>query len=220
MPHRGREEVYASELMSEIVGKLDSRIRLRPSTMDDLDFLEVLYSESMSRYLEAHSEWDPSLFRKRFIPEHYRVVLLDETRVGQLKVFTEISELFLADIQISVNYRKQGIGCALITSVLEEAANSERSVRLRVLKGNPAIRLYERLKFEVYGETASEYLMRAWPGESASSPNQFVPFTSNKHRVRATPELSPDSVSESASYRDAEIPIASSNQHGHPQISD
>lgn len=163
--------------MSENAGPIHRQIRLRPSTMEDLDFLDELYAECMRRYLEAHSLWDSSLFRKKFIPDHVRVVLINETRIGQLKVFSEVSELFLADLQIIADYRHRGIGCALITSVLEEGSRLGCSVRLRVLKGNPAFRLYQRLRFEVYEETPSEHLMRAWPGASANAQNRFVPFS-------------------------------------------
>ena len=64
-------------------------------------------------------------------------------------------------IEILPEYQNRGVGSAVIRDVLAQAQAEGLPVGLQVLKVNPARRLYERLGFNVVGETATHYLMRA-----------------------------------------------------------
>lgn len=57
-------------------------------------------------------------------------------------------------------YQRRGIGAAILRDVIAEARAGGHAVALRVLKVNPARRLYERLGFAVVGESDTHYLMR------------------------------------------------------------
>jgi GNAT superfamily N-acetyltransferase len=61
-----------------------------------------------------------------------------------LKVEEREHCIYLGDIQIHEAYRSQGIGTSLIKSVIQSAAIANKPIRLRVLKGNPAKKLYLR----------------------------------------------------------------------------
>lgn len=56
-------------------------------------------------------------------------------------------------------FQGRGIGTKLIQAVMGEAAGLGLPLRLQVLKANRARRLYERLGFHVYAETATHLQM-------------------------------------------------------------
>jgi ribosomal protein S18 acetylase RimI-like enzyme len=88
-----------------------------------------------------------------------------------LSVRNRETEVLLKFIEVLPEYQNQGIGTAVIKSVLEQAHHTGRPVGLQVLKVNPARSLYERLGFLTTGQTATHYLMRATP-EQQTRPNQ------------------------------------------------
>lgn len=75
------------------------------------------------------------------------IVLRDGAPVGRMIVDRTGSAILLVDIALSPEHRRRGIGTALVTPLLAEGARARREVRLQVARGNPAIRLYERLGF-------------------------------------------------------------------------
>lgn len=77
-------------------------------------------------------------------------------------------ETGLIDIALLPEYRNQGIGSILLRGLLTEAAAVGSSVRLQVLKGNPARELYARLGFLTTAENGP-YEMLAWIPKSADA---------------------------------------------------
>jgi ribosomal protein S18 acetylase RimI-like enzyme len=61
---------------------------------------------------------------------------------------------------VSPMYRNQGIGTLLLSRLIESAANSYECISLSVSAGNPALRLYQRLGFEVVGEDSGSLTMK------------------------------------------------------------
>jgi ribosomal protein S18 acetylase RimI-like enzyme len=140
-----------------------SRIRLRQATAHDEVFLRVLHRESMGPHVEATSgSWDPDVQEQRFakatVHEH-QIVLLDEEAVGCLLVVLENGVVFISRIWISPAAQGRGIGTFLIQQICDDARQNGSSVKLRVLKVNPAHRLYRRLGFEVIDETDTHFFM-------------------------------------------------------------
>ncbi len=62
--------------------------------------------------------------------------------------------------------QRRGIGTRIMGEILKSASAQRLPVRLRVLKVNPARRLYERLGFVVTEETETHYSMEARPSEA------------------------------------------------------
>ena len=85
-----------------------------------------------------------------------------------LEVLRSDGELNLANIRVAPEYQGQGIGTRLIGEMLREAHQQGLPVTLRVLKVNPARRLYERLGFVVVGETQTHHLMACSPPRSSA----------------------------------------------------
>ena len=89
------------------------------------------------------------------------VILLAEKPIGRMLVERSPREILLVDIALLPDYRQQGIGSALVQSLLDEAAAAEKSVGLSVYQSNPAMRLYQRLGFSKVGEEGL-YMQMQW----------------------------------------------------------
>jgi ribosomal protein S18 acetylase RimI-like enzyme len=68
--------------------------------------------------------------------------------------------LLLMDIALLPGYRGQGIGTAILRSLLAAAERAHKTVALHVEPNNPALRLYRRLGFEIYAQSGFYLEMR------------------------------------------------------------
>jgi ribosomal protein S18 acetylase RimI-like enzyme len=143
-------------------------VQLRPATLDDVDALYLIHRAALGPYVEEtwgpwNENWQAEQFREQFdvsirqvIEEHGRVI-------GFLDVVDEEERTVLASIRIAPEFQRRGIGTWLIRGVLERAALRGVPVTLRVLRVNPARRLYERLGFEVVDTSDTHYTMLVHP---------------------------------------------------------
>ena len=69
-------------------------------------------------------------------------------------------EALLTDLYIRREDQNQGIGAAVVGALIAEATRRGIPVKLKVLKPNPARRLYERLGFKLDFETETHYHLR------------------------------------------------------------
>jgi len=143
-------------------------ISLRPVTDDDYEYLYVLNEATMRTYAEqTYGPWDEDvqrrIFAERWTPESMRIAVIDGQDSGMLEVIPSETSVWLANIRVAPEYQRRGIGTQIISEVLRDAHGRDLPVSLRVLKVNPARRLYERLGFVVVGETETHHLMEARP---------------------------------------------------------
>lgn len=144
---------------------------LRPATQEDGPFLYQLVKATLREYVEPlwgwDEEWQRTYFWAHFDPDHEparrEIIVRDGEDVGVLTVEERPDEILLSQIYILPAHQGQGIGTALIRSALQRGAALGLPVRLRVLRGNPARRLYERLGFVVTEETDTRIYMEARP---------------------------------------------------------
>jgi ribosomal protein S18 acetylase RimI-like enzyme len=143
--------------------------RLRAATPEDAEFLFQLQKATMREYVEQTWSWDEKWqrahFQEKFDPTKNQIVVLDDRDIGVIAAERRGDEVFLTSIYILPEYQRRGIGTLLIKSVLDRAFQKGLPVRLRVLKVNPARRLYERLGFSVVEEANTHYLMKATPAQ-------------------------------------------------------
>ncbi|MBN1640361.1 MAG: GNAT family N-acetyltransferase [Anaerolineae bacterium] len=142
-------------------------LTLRPATRADGAFLFDLLKAALGPYVAQTWGWDEgwqrTYFWSRFAPETAQVVVLGGRDVGVLAVEEDENVVTLSQIYLLPEVQGQGIGTALIRTVLERAFVRALPVRLRVLRVNPARRLYERLGFGVIDETETHCVMQATP---------------------------------------------------------
>ncbi|MBN1284820.1 MAG: GNAT family N-acetyltransferase [Anaerolineae bacterium] len=149
-------------------------VSLRAATDADYDFVYNVQKTTMWEYVEQVWGWDEDAqqmrFRGRFDPAKNQIVVMEGTDIGVFAAEHRKDDIFLAKIYILPQYQGRGIGTRLIESLLKEASEAGKPVALRVLKVNPARRLYERLGFEAVGEDEAFFMMRydamrATPGQ-------------------------------------------------------
>jgi len=138
---------------------------LRPATDADFLFMRETKLEAMEPHVTALWGWNRTeqegRFRKGFDPTGCQIITVAGADAGFITVLDHADDRFLAGIYLARGFRRNGLGSAIITDLIERAAARHRGLTLRVLKANPARRLYERLGFEVTGETDTHYMMRA-----------------------------------------------------------
>jgi GNAT superfamily N-acetyltransferase len=97
--------------------------------------------------------WDP-LGAERSIAASldqcdWQILSLDGARLGAIGVVRDEREMRLAELFLEPAFHGRGWGTALVQEVIAEASQRGLPLRLRVLRSNPARRLYARLGFEV-----------------------------------------------------------------------
>lgn len=98
-------------------------------------------------------------FRGAFNPTNGQIIVVDAQDAGFLEVFDKQSETLLSSIRLLPEFQNKGIGTQIVQIIVDEARKKNQSVRLQVLKINPAQRLYRRLGFEVFDETETHFRM-------------------------------------------------------------
>lgn len=155
--------------------QLIESITLRDAVVDDSSFLAQLYSnirrdevrawgwppEQQERFLLMQFEAQRRSYQEHFSGARDLIVLRDSVRVGRILTSWDGPSLRLIDIALIGEHRRQGIGTFLLDSLLEECRARDCVLRLQVLQGNPAIRLYERLGF-IQVSNDQIYLQMEW----------------------------------------------------------
>ena len=140
------------------------QISLRPATDEDYGFLWWLHRATMRPYVEKtwgwDEQWQAQYFRDRFDPTTREIIECVGVPIGCISVERPEDRICLSVIEIAPDHQNRGIGTKLIQALLNEADSRGVPVELRVLKVDPARRLYERLEFALVGETETHYQMR------------------------------------------------------------
>jgi ribosomal protein S18 acetylase RimI-like enzyme len=89
-----------------------------------------------------------------------KIVIINGEKAGLVKIIKNRNEWELCQIQLSKKYQRKGIGNSIILGIIQDAKRENSHIRLHVLKGNPAKKLYERLGFKVSQEGEHSYEMR------------------------------------------------------------
>ncbi len=125
---------------------------LERATKSDLDICDRIHTENMKEYVETVYSWNPTLFRNSFVAKDYQVIKYQNEIIGFIKVVVSENSIYLGEIQIASNYQNRGIGTNILENITATKLNNQR-LWLRVIKGNPAEKLYIRLGFTVFEES-------------------------------------------------------------------
>lgn len=146
-------------------------VETRPARPEDEPFLFTLYAATREAEVSAWG-WSPAQqqaflgmqyqaqarsYAQQFPAADHQLICRGGDPVGRILVHRGPEATDLVDIALLPAYRGAGAGTALIRELQAEG----RPVRLHVLKGNPAQRLYERLGFRVAGDDGV-YLAMQW----------------------------------------------------------
>ena len=150
-------------------------VTLRSITPDDERFLYAVYASTREEEL-AIVPWTPAqkdaFLRMQFAAQHayyqehyagsaFDIILLADTPVGRLYVSRWPDQICIVDIALLPAYRGRGIGSALLQTLQREARAVAKPLSIHVERANRALRLYERLGFEMRTDKGV-YLFLQW----------------------------------------------------------
>ena len=143
---------------------LHQAYKLELMTLSDFEFLYELVKSTMKRYvIAAWGEWSDEIVRSQLLDglnaNAFSSVFIDRLRVGAIAVERHNTHIQIEDLYILEEFQNQGIGTSIVLDLIDEARQSYKPVRLRVLSFSPARFLYERLGFVVVQTTPQRYFM-------------------------------------------------------------
>jgi ribosomal protein S18 acetylase RimI-like enzyme len=135
------------------------------ATLADRDRLYELYASVLKGHISEIWGWDESWqqadFDDNFVPENIQLVVVGDKVIGYIHVDTQNPTPYVRMVCIRAEYQRKGIGGALLKSLMQDCSTEERDLALGVFRINTdARRFYERLGFEVCGETETHYEMK------------------------------------------------------------
>jgi ribosomal protein S18 acetylase RimI-like enzyme len=152
-------------------------IGLREERASDQAFLFDLYASTREDELRV-VPWSPAeketFLRGQFHAQsiHYRtnypgatfeIITVNGENAGRLYLWRGNTDLRIIDISIASQFRNQGIGTFLLKRILANAEVDGLSVSIHVERMNPALRLYERLKFRLDEDKGVYLLLKYTP---------------------------------------------------------
>lgn len=153
-------------------------VTLRPIGDADLPFLRALYESTREdelapvpwsdaerrAFLDMQFEAQHRHYAQAYAHPEFAVIERDGRPIGRLYLDRDAAELRIVDIALMPEARRQGIGGALVSAVLEDGRTQGLPVTIHVEKFNPARRLYERLGFREVDDRGVYALMQWTPG--------------------------------------------------------
>lgn len=154
---------------------MTSAVLLRSATSEDEPFLLTVYASTRAEELAA-THWNETQkadfcqmqftaqtthYRQHYPTAEYSVILTTNHAVGRLVVDRWTQEIRIMDIVILPAHRRRGIASCLIKELQNEAASTDRSLSIHVERFNLALRLYQRLGFQIV-EDNGVYLLLQW----------------------------------------------------------
>jgi ribosomal protein S18 acetylase RimI-like enzyme len=150
------------------------RIRFRPTTADDVPFLLRVYSstredelkvvpwtdDQKAAFLEMQFQAQKQHYEAYYPDCEFLVIEKDGEGIGRLYIERGDEEIRIIEIALLPAHRGSGIGTMLLREIIDEAAASDRAVRIHVEMYNPALHLYRRLGFRETGTNGVYYAMR------------------------------------------------------------
>jgi len=161
--------------------KIDATTRLRPETEADVEFLAALYASTREEEMALVTDWSDEQkkaflrsqfdaqsdhYKKHYSAAEYWVIERDAAPIGRLYLHYQPKDLRIVDIALMPEYRRHGIGRAILTQLLADAQADRRNVSLHVEMNNPALRLYHDLGFNAVGEYGYYFLLEWKPAPS------------------------------------------------------
>jgi GNAT superfamily N-acetyltransferase len=126
-------------------------MQIVPAGPEDFDALRALHRQTMFAHVDRAVGWDEEQqlrrLRKHFNPECLRFVLMHGRRIGCYSLEDRGDDFLLSQFYIAPSHQGRGLGSMVLIRILRMAEWAKKPVRLSVLKGSPALRLYERFGF-------------------------------------------------------------------------
>lgn len=136
---------------------------LRPASAADVEAVAELRAVVLRPDLERLGRYDEQRVRQRlrdgFTPAHTWVIEVDGALAGCVALRPGEDAYWLEHFYLDPDAQGEGIGSAVLSRLLGRCDRDGAVVRLNVLQGSPARRLYERHGFTVETEDAVDVFM-------------------------------------------------------------
>jgi GNAT superfamily N-acetyltransferase len=151
-------------------------ISTRPAVASDEEFVNALTRETMRPYVEA--TWPSDAEREeyyrlnRFQQSETEIIQVDGEDAGRITITRRPECIVLEEIHIAPQFQGRGIGQMLIRKLLAEADERRIPTELKVLKRNPAQKLYMRFGFVIVRDADERlYMVRGVQQDGAADPS-------------------------------------------------
>ncbi|MFG1838045.1 GNAT family N-acetyltransferase [Micromonospora sp. NPDC049175] len=136
---------------------------LRPASVADVDAVAELRAVVLRADLERLGRYDDTRVRQRlrdgFAPAYTWVVEVGGAFAGCVALRPADDAHWLEHFYLSPHVQGSGIGTAVLRELLHRCDSDGTLVRLNVLRGSPARRLYERHGFTLVAEDPVDVFM-------------------------------------------------------------
>lgn len=136
---------------------------MRPASVADVEAVAELRAVVMRADLERLGRYDEQRVRQRlrngFAPAHTWVIEVGGAFAGCVALRPAEDAHWLEHFYLAPHLQGSGIGTAVLRGLLEQCDRDGTLVRLDVLQGSPARRLYERLGFVLETEDPVDVFM-------------------------------------------------------------
>jgi GNAT superfamily N-acetyltransferase len=136
---------------------------LRPASAADVEAVADLRSVVLRADLERLGRYDEQRVRQRlrdgFAPAHTWVIEVAGTFAGSVSLRPAEDAHWLEHFYLVPHLQGSGIGAAVLGGLLEQCDREGTLIRLNVLQGSPARRLYERHGFTLETEDPVDVFM-------------------------------------------------------------
>ena len=143
----------------------------RAASVADVEAVAELRAVVLRPDLERLGRYDERRVRQRlrdgFTPAHTWVIEVGGTFAGCVSLRPGEDAHWLEHFYLSPHLQGRGIGAAVLRELLERCDRDGTRVRLNVLQGSPARRLYERHGFTLESEDPVDVFMVRRPASAA-----------------------------------------------------
>ncbi|MFI7702126.1 GNAT family N-acetyltransferase [Nonomuraea sp. NPDC049480] len=146
---------------------------LRMASAADVEAVAELRAVVLKPDLERLGRYDEQRVRQRlrdgFAPAHTWVIEMGGALTGCVALRPEQDAYWLEHFYLDPDSQGRGIGSAVLSRLLEACDREDAVVRLNVLQGSSARRLYERHGFTVESEDEVDVFMVRAPASSTEN---------------------------------------------------
>jgi ribosomal protein S18 acetylase RimI-like enzyme len=133
-------------------------ITYREATTADAEFIYLVVEVTMRSYVEQiwgsfSEEYNRKNIAETIAAKNYSIIEYQGEDIGAISIERHPDFIQLTQLFILPSHQNRGIGTTLVRELARESRQSGKPVRLRVLRTNPARRLYEREGFQVSSVT-------------------------------------------------------------------
>ncbi|WP_234347439.1 GNAT family N-acetyltransferase [Streptomyces specialis] len=154
---------------------------MRRAEPADVEAIAELRATVMRPDLERLGRYDEHRVRQRlrdsYLPRHTSVIVADGAFAGSVTVRPGEDGRWLEHFYLAPDLQGRGLGTAVLRTVLARIDAEGVLLRLNVLRGSAARRLYERHGFTVEAQDPVDVFMVRRPGAGVPGPGGEPPAT-------------------------------------------